>query len=94
MIKKTLFALALILAMGMFIYLTDKPEENEYVVKLNFNEWNTLVLSINSPDDVSKNQKAAVLTKIVSQINDQLKYQDSLLKQKAVKDSLKNKVKN
>ena len=79
MIKKTLFALSLILGMSIFIYQTT-PQEKEYTVTMNIQEWNTVVLSINSPDDVTKNQKAAVLTKMVGQINKQL--QDTVIKKK------------
>ena len=79
MIKKYLFALSCIFIATLFIYQTT-PTEKEYVVKMSFQDWNLVVLSINSPDDVTKNQKAAVLTKMIAQINQQLT--DTLPKKK------------
>ena len=99
MIKKTLFALSLIMGMTLFIYFTEKPKEKpltsltpekEYPVSCTIQEW---IIVTSHPDDVAKNIREKVIQKIGSQLQSQLKTEDSLQKQKALQDSLKNKKK-
>ena len=79
MIRKTLFALSLISIATLLIYAT-KQQEKEYTVTMNLKDWNVALLSINTPDDITTNQKKEVVQKIFSQLQKQLT--DSLPKKK------------
>ena len=79
MIKRTLFALSLISIATLLIYAT-KQQEKEYTVTMNLKDWNVALLSINTPDDITTNQKKEVVQKIFSQLQKQLT--DSLPKKK------------
>lgn len=94
MIKKTLFALSLVMGMTLFIYFTEKPKEKtltsltpekEYPVSLTIQEW---IVVTSHPDDVAKNIREKTIQKVGSQLQSQLKVEDSLFKQKALQDSL------
>lgn len=80
----TIFIGGFILAKTM----PSKPEEKEYVVKATFQEWQII---LSNQDDVAKSVRDKVVQKFATQINQQIITQDSLLKQKAIQDSLKNK---
>lgn len=85
MIKKTIA----ILALAFLISFTDKQQpEPEFIVRGTLPEWQAI---LSNPDDVAKNYRDKVVTKFVSQLNDQIKLIDSLAKQKAIQDSIKNK---
>lgn len=67
MIKK----ITLILLTAFCISFIPEPDK-EYGAKLTLNDWNTLILSVNSPDDVTANQKKAILSKLIPQIQSQI----------------------
>lgn len=89
--KRLLAAFILIGITTTVISLTPNEQEKEYIVKMTLNEWNVALVAINSPDDVTANQKKFVISKISDQVKAEIKIQDSLLKIKAVQDSIKNK---
>ena len=77
MIKKTLFALSLIMGMTLLIYAT-KQQEKEYTVKATLQEW---ILITSPQDDVPKNARDNFIKKIASQLQPQLA-QDTIPKKK------------
>lgn len=68
--------------------LTSLTPEKEYPVSCTIQEW---IIVTSHPDDVAKNIREKVIQKIGSQLQSQLKVEDSLQKQKALQDSLKKK---
>ena len=90
MIKKILITM---LAGILLSFATEKPltsltPEKEYTVSCTIQEW---IIITSHPDDVAKNIREKVIQKIGSQLQSQLKLEDSLFKQKAIQDSIKNK---
>lgn len=79
---------AMILMAAIIISFSDNPEEKEYTVRLTLPEW---IAITSHPDDVSKNYREKIIQKIGSQLQPQLKTEDSLFKLKALQDSIKNK---
>lgn len=88
MTKSTFYKAIAILLMAAIISFSEKPEDKEYSVSLTIPEW---VAITSHPDDVSKNYREKIVQKISSQIQNKLKSEDSLLKQKSIQDSIKNK---
>lgn len=73
--KKQLLSIATVLAaIAAFSTSFYQPTVDPplYKVSLPVAEWNIVVTAINSPDDVTVNQKKAVLVKMVEQINAQI----------------------
>lgn len=68
--KQLLKASLIIITFGALLSFIPN-EEKELTGKLTLNEWNVLILSVNSPDDVSANQKKAVLGKLIPQLQKQ-----------------------
>ena len=65
--------IAAILAMALLISFTSNPnEEKEITGKLTISEWQILVSAVNTPDDVTANQKKVVLGKLIPQLNQQI----------------------
>lgn len=88
MIKKAIYFISGIMIMAVLISLTDKSQEPEFIVKGTFQEWQII---LSNQDDVAKSVRDKVVQKFATQINQQIIIQDSLLKQKAIQDSLKKK---
>ena len=70
--------------------LTSLTPEKEYPVSCTIQEW---IAITSDPNDVAKNYREKIIQKIGSQLQSQLKTEDSLFKQKALQDSL-DKIKN
>ena len=68
--------------------LTSLTPEKEYPVSCTIQEW---IAITSDPNDVAKNYREKIIQKIGSQLQSQLKTEDSLFKQKAIQDSLKKK---
>lgn len=70
--KQILKSSLIIITFGALLSFIPNQEPKELTVHLSINEWNTVIIGLQSPDDVTVNSKKSAATKIVEQLQKQI----------------------